>query len=125
MQFKYFPNIRTIIDCTKFIIQKPSLPSSQRVTWSQYKHKNTFKALVGILPTDAFTFISKLVTGSISDRKVVEESGFVNKLEYGDDVMVHRGFLIRDLLGQKYATLNIPPFSMDKQMSGRAVTKTR
>ena len=124
-QFKYFPKTRVIIDCTEFFIQKPSLPSSQRVTWSQYKHHNTFKSLIGIAPTGAFTFISKLFTGSISDRRIVEESGFVNKLEYGDDVMADRGFLIRDLLARSYATLNIPPFSMGKQMSGRAVTKTR
>lgn len=124
-QFKYFPKTRAIIDCTEFFIQKPSLPSSQRVTWSQYKHHNTFKSLVGISPTGAFTFISKLFTGSISDRRIVEESGFVNKLEYGDDIMADRGFLIRDLLARNYATLNIPPFSMGKQMTGKAVTKTR
>lgn len=124
-QFKYFPKTRVVIDCTEFYIQKPSLPSAQRVTWSQYKHHNTFKALVGISPSGAFTFLSKLFTGSISDRRIVDESGFLDKLEYGDDIMADRGFLIRDLAARHHATLNIPPFAMGKQLSGRAVTKTR
>ena len=41
---------------------------------------------------------------ALTTRLPVEESGFMNKLEYGDD------FLIRDLLARRYATLNIPPF---------------
>lgn len=64
-------------------------------------------------------------TGSISDKKIVEQSGFLDKLEYGDDVMADRGFLIRDLVTMKHATLNIPPFAMGKQLSRNAVAKTR
>jgi hypothetical protein len=95
-QFKHFPKTRSIIDCTEFFIQKPSLPSSQCITWSQYKHRNTFKALVSISPTGTFTFFSKLFSGCISDRRIVEESGFLDKIEHGDDIMADRGFLIRD-----------------------------
>lgn len=76
-----------IIDCTEFFIKKPSLPLSQRVTWSQYKHHYKFKALISISQTGSFTFISKLFTGSISDRRIVEESGYLKKLEFGDNVM--------------------------------------
>ncbi|XP_061186814.1 uncharacterized protein LOC133194932 [Saccostrea echinata] len=104
---------------------KPSLPSSQRVTWSNYKHHNTLKALISISPTGSFTFISKLFTGSISDRRIVEESGYLEYLEHGDDIMADRGFLIRDLLARRSCTLNIPPYSMGRQLSSRAVTKTR
>ena len=124
-QFKPFPKTRVVIDCTEFFVQKPSLPSLQRLTWSSYKHHNTFKSLIGITPTGTFSFISKLFTGSISDKRIVEKSGFLDKLEYGDDVMADRGFLIRDLLARKFATLNIPPFSFNKQLSGKAVAKTR
>lgn len=58
--FKYFPNTRVVIDCTEFYVQKPSLPSAQRITWSNYKHQNTFKLLVGISPSGTITFLSKL-----------------------------------------------------------------
>ncbi|XP_078317755.1 uncharacterized protein LOC111138234 [Crassostrea virginica] len=36
--FKYFKKTRCVIDCTEFFVQKPSLPSAQRKTYSSYKH---------------------------------------------------------------------------------------
>ena len=39
--------------------------------------------------------------------------------------MADRGFLIRGELALKGATLNIPPFTMGKQMCSAATTKTR
>ncbi|XP_046550801.1 uncharacterized protein LOC124260515 isoform X3 [Haliotis rubra] len=123
--FRYFKKTIAIIDCTEFFVQKPSLPSSQRVTWSQYKHHNTFKCLVAISPTGAFTYISPLWSSSVSDRRIVKESGFLDNLNYGDDIMADRGFLIRDLLALRGCTLNIPPFAHGKQLSKAAVKKTR
>ena len=69
--------------------------------------------------------MSDLFAGSISDKKIVQDSGFLDKIEYGDDIMADRGFLIRGELALKGATLNIPPFSFGKQMSRNATTKTR
>ncbi|CAH3031716.1 unnamed protein product, partial [Pocillopora meandrina] len=40
--------------------QKPISPYAQRATWSNYKQHNTMKALLGITPTDYFSFVSKL-----------------------------------------------------------------
>ncbi|KAK3106344.1 hypothetical protein FSP39_018181, partial [Pinctada imbricata] len=123
--FKYFSNTRIVIDCTEFYVQKPSLPSSQPVTWSSYKHQNTLKLLEGISPSGTFTFLSKLFTGSISDKMIVEQSGFLDKLRFADDVMADKGCLIRDLVAMKFATLNILHFAMGKQLSSAVVTKTR
>ena len=67
--------------------------------------------LVGIMPSGAITFLSKLYSGSISDPAIVKQSKFVDKIEEGDDVMAVRGFNIRHLLLKKKATLNIPSFS--------------
>lgn len=36
--FRFFPKTRVIIDCTEFQLQRPSLPSVQRKTYSSYKH---------------------------------------------------------------------------------------
>ena len=68
------------------------------------------KGLVGIAPSGAITFISQLYSGSISDREIVERSGFL-KLQFdkGDTVMADKGFTIEDLLPLG-ANLNIPPF---------------
>lgn len=78
--------------------------------FSSYKNHVTLKGLVGIAPSGAITFISQLYSGSISDREIVERSGFL-KLEFdnGDTVMADKGFTIEDLL-PRGVTLNIPPF---------------
>lgn len=118
--FRFFAETRVIIDCTELQLLKPSLPSIQRQSYSTYKHRNTAKCLVGITPHGTFCFVSDMWTGSISDRKIVEASGFLDMIEEGDDVMADRGFLIRDLLTMRRATLNIPPFTRGKQMSQAA-----
>lgn len=123
--FKKFPKTRSIIDCTEFTAMRAARPSSQRVTWSSYKHKNTFKVLVSIDVFGNFTFISSLWSGAISDKKIVQKSGYLDYISPGDDVMADRGFIIRDLLALRGATLNIPPFAMGQQLTPNAVTKTR
>lgn len=109
--FSRYPDTRIIIDCTEFFIEKPSSPSAQKATWSDYKHHNTVKLLVGITPSGAFSFVSKLWTGSTSDRRVTQESGLLDLLEEGDHVMADRGFTVRDLLTKKGVKLNIAPFT--------------
>jgi len=123
--FKSYPNTRVIIDCTEFYVQKPFRPLAQRATWSNYKHANTFKILVGIMPSGAFTFVSELYSGSTSDVDIVKNSGFLDLLEEGDDVMADRGFNIRHLLLPKKATLNVPAFSHGKSLSQKAVRSSR
>lgn len=123
--FKYFPKTRAVIDCTEFFIQRPSMPSVQRKTWSSYKHHNTVKFLVAITPAGRFCFVSKAWSGNVSDRKLVQNSGFLEYVEAGDDIMADRGFLIRDLLALRGATVNIPPFSNGKQLTTAGGTKTR
>ena len=108
---KKYPQTRIIIDATELFIEKPTSPSAQKATWSEYKHHNTLKLLVGISPSGAFTFVSELWTGSTSDRKITQESGLVDLLEKGDHVIADRGFNIRDLLTKKTVHLNIPPYS--------------
>ena len=43
--------------------------------------------LVGITPNGTLIFLSKLYSGSISDAMIVSKSGFIDKIEAGDDVM--------------------------------------
>ena len=107
--FCKFPNTRIIIDYTGIFLQKPTSPSAQSTTWSNYKQHNTLKALVGITPTGYFSFVSKLWTGNVSDRYITDKSGLLDKLDEGDAVMADKGFNIRDLLTRKKVALNIPP----------------
>ena len=121
-----FPSTRVIIDCTEVRCEMPSSLWLNSELFSSYKNHVTLKALVGIAPSGAITFVSQLYTGSISDREIVIRSGFLSqKLEDGDTVMADKGFQIEDLLplGVK---LNIPPFlGGDSQMSAEDVTRTQ
>ena len=81
-----YSKVRSVIDCTELYIQKPSLPSSQRRTFSQYKSHNTFKLLVSMSPICHLNF-SKLYTGSISDKQVVQQSGFLSSIEPADAIV--------------------------------------
>lgn len=57
--FRRYPNTRIIIDCTEMFIEKATSPYAQRATWSDYKGHNTIKALVGITPSEYFSFLSE------------------------------------------------------------------
>ena len=108
-QFKAYPTTRIIIDGTEIFIEVPSSMKSQSQTWSQYKHHNTWKALVGISPNGLVTFVSKLWSGRVTDKMLTKESGLLDMLDYGDNVMADRGFDIADILPDG-VLLNIPPF---------------
>ena len=110
LSFKTFPNTRIIIDCSEFFIQRPSSLQGQALTFSHYKHHNTFKVLIGISPGGVITFVSELWGGRISDQAITEKSGLLDLLEPGDNVMADRGFDVGNILQHRGVTLNIPPF---------------
>ena len=121
-----YSSTRVIIDCTEIKCQMPSSLLLNSKLFSSYKNHVTLKGLVGIAPSGAITFISQLYSGSISDREIVERSGFL-KLEFdqGDTVMADKGFTIEDLLPLG-VTLNIPPFlGCNTQMAAQDVIKTQ
>ncbi|XP_077863997.1 uncharacterized protein LOC144349212, partial [Saccoglossus kowalevskii] len=53
---------RVIIDATEIQMESPSAPDMQSVIFSNYKSRNTVKALVGIIPSGAVSFVSDLYT---------------------------------------------------------------
>jgi len=114
--FKEYPRTRMIIDCTEVFTGNPTLIMNQNKIYSNYKHRITSKALVGIAPNGTVTFVSKLYAGSTSDRKVVIDCGVLNCLVPGDSLMADKGFNIEDLLPDG-VVLNIPPFKMNPQFT--------
>ena len=84
----------------------------QSSTWSNYKHHNTGKFLIGCTPNGAISYVSQLYVGSISDVELTRVSGYLKTLEGkgGVSVMADRGFTVRDMLAEKGVNLNIPPF---------------
>lgn len=76
-------------------------------------------------------FISNLWGGNVSNRYLTDHCGFLDIVKPGDEVMADGGFLIRDLLLERRATLNIPPFTKKcpwgkgKQLTAQDVLKTK
>lgn len=92
----------------------PSAPATQSVTFSSYKHHNTAKALIGISPGGALTFVSELYAGRTSDKQLTKDCGILKLLESRDEVMADKGFDIDDCMPDG-VTLNYPPFLNDQQ----------
>ena len=82
---------------------------TQSETWSDYKHHNTWKLLVDVTPNGQVTFLSDLWGGRVSDKQITRESGVLDLLEPGDDVMVDHGFDISNLVLDG-VSVNMPPF---------------
>jgi hypothetical protein len=122
--FKPFLNCRIIIDCTEVFtsVSRKSM-NIQKDTYSNYKHRNTWKVLIGISPNGVVTFVSSLFPGSTSDKVITLNSGLLEQLVPGDLVLADKGFLIRDILPQG-VTLNIPPFLVTPQFTPEQVIET-
>ena len=109
--YVHLPNTVGIIDGMEIFIEKPSILTTQKTSWSDYKNHNTAKYLVCINPfTGVFTFVSPGFSGNASDRFTVEHSGFIDRLKAGQRILADRGFTARDLLARKQAFLTVPSF---------------
>ena len=77
-------------------------------------------------PNGGISFVSEAYEGSISDRKLVEVSGLLEKLEAGDEVIADKGFTIQDMLIPYGIRLNMPPFlQSNTQMAASDVFLTK
>ena len=89
---------RVILDCSEIFIERSKSLSSQAATWSDYKHHNTIKFLIGISPSGFITFLSDCYGGRASDKFITSDSGFYDLIERDDEVMADKGFQIKEEL---------------------------
>ncbi|ELT97590.1 hypothetical protein CAPTEDRAFT_26554, partial [Capitella teleta] len=94
--FSSFSSCRIILDCTEVQCEIPTPMDQQSATWSNYKQRNTFKALVGVAPNAAITFVCPFYPGCMSDKEIVRHSGVMDQMQPGDLILADKGFLIQD-----------------------------
>ena len=115
-----------IIDCFEVFINRPSNLMARAQTWSNYKHHNTIKVLIGCTPQGSVSFVSEPWGGRVSDKRLTEASGLLAHLLPGDVVLADRGFDIDESVAMTGARLHIPAFTRGKkQLPASAVHDTR
>ncbi len=116
--FDDYPTSMAIIDCTELYIEKPSSLQIQSQCYSDYKSGTTVKGLIAIDPRGSVIFVSELFSGSMSDREVVKQSGFLQllgqlvasgKLLTCDAIMADKGFDTTEEIQSLGLSMNIPP----------------
>ena len=118
---KHYSKVKCIIDCFEVFIERPMSFAARAATYSNYKKHNTVKVLIAVSPTGSIVYISNAWEGRVSDKTIMQECGFLDRIEYAYDdvVLADRGFNIG-------ATLEIPAFTKGMmQLTQKEVEKSR
>jgi len=103
--------VAVIIDCFEVFIERPSNLRARASTWSNYKHRNTAKLLIGIILQGTVAFISEAWGGRFSNKQLTKRCGILKKLLPGDVVLADHGFDMADSVTSVQAKLYIPAFT--------------
>jgi hypothetical protein len=112
--FRKYPYTRVILDCSETKIDKLNCLDCKVKTYSHYKGAETIKYMIGIDPAGRITFVSPTYGGRASDKHIFNDSGLPNLLQFGDGVMVDKGYDIEEEIAQINCKLIQPPFMKNK-----------
>ena len=118
--------VRVVLDCFEVFTDRPKNLSCRAKTYSNYKHHNTFKVLIGISPAGAITFLSDAWGGRASDKHITMCSDLLDMLDQGDTILADRGFTITDEAALYGVRVLTPAFMKGRaQMSSADVETSR
>ena len=124
-KFKSFTKLHTIADATEIFLQTPKNHAAQRVTWSNYKHHNTAKVLISVTPNGLIAFASEAYGGSISDKQLTIDSGYLDLVDPHTEIMVDKGFNIMEECAARFINVHVPPGKRGQsQMMPKEIKKT-
>ena len=118
--------INSIIDGSEIFIETPKNLGLQKLTCSEYKHHNTVKMLVAATPNSNICFVSKTYPGSMSDKKITNDSKFLSKVPPCNCIMADKGFNIQAEYMEHNISLCVPPRKRGSyQMVLKEIEKTK
>ena len=85
--FEKYPTTQIIIGGNKIFVERAISMKTEAQTWSNYKHHNTWKALVNISLNNIVNFVSPLWNGWVSQRELTKCPGLLEKVEPGDNMV--------------------------------------
>lgn len=120
--FRNYPWCRAIIDCTELYCETPPTVEQRVQIFSSYKSNYTIKYLVAISPSSMITYISKGYGDKSTDGFIVNDSGYLELVEPGDQILANKGFpQIRTALLERQCVLIMPPFATNPQCTEEEV----
>ena len=123
---KHCPQCVLIIDCFKIFIDCPTDLLAWAQTYSQYKHHNTVKYLIGITPQGTVSSIFDGWGGRTSDKYITEHCSLLSNLVPGNKVLADREFDISHSVGYYCSTLKTRAHTMGRsQLSAIEEEQTR
>ena len=124
-KFSKFSRLHSIADATETFLQTPKNHAAERITWSNYKDRNTAKVLITISPNGLIVFGSEAYGGSILDEQLTVDSGYLDLVEPYTEVMVDEGFNIKEECAARFIDVHVPPGNRGQsQMLPKNIKKT-
>ncbi|XP_059921978.1 uncharacterized protein LOC132468265 [Gadus macrocephalus] len=104
---EHYPLTTCVIDFSETPLQKAHNLDSRGESYSHYYGHNTIKFLIAISQCGLIMFISPQYGGRCSDKFITTNSGFLEYLRPGDEVMADRGVAIQE----RQVKLVLPAFT--------------
>ena len=124
-KFSKFSQLHSIAYAIEIFLQTPKNQAAQQITWSNYKHHNTAKVLITISPNGLIVFAFEAYGGSISDKKLTIYSCYLNLVEIYSEIMVDKGFNIKEECAARFIDVHVPPGNCGQsQMLPKDIKKT-
>ena len=98
-----------MIDCTEVFMETPSSLVVPACLYSGYKYHCTVKILVAITPNRTLSWTFPSYGSQIFDHFIVQDSGLLDLLETGDQVIADSDFKTKTDLTMKECELCIAP----------------
>ena len=115
--FKGFEHTRVILDGFEIPIQRSKCVRCRVRSYSDYKKKFTAKCLMICTPSGFICLVCRACGGRASDKFITKHSGVLELCDFGEGVMVDKGFAIDDECDEFCLRLIRPPFLRKNKFS--------